>query len=67
MVTNGEFNVLCMRGNTRPLDVLQVRAEARKAVKAMNTRTLLAMLTPKGMYLYRGSLVDCLCVMYWSM
>ena len=50
MVTNGEYNSLRMRGNTRPLHVLQVRAEARKTVTAMNTKTLLAMLTPKGLY-----------------
>ena len=51
MVTNGEHNSLRMRGNTRPLHVLQVRAEARRTVTALNTRTLLAMLTPRGMYI----------------
>ena len=49
MATNGEHNGLRMRGLTRPLHVLQVRAEARRAVTAIHVKTLLAMLTPKGM------------------
>ena len=48
MVTNGEHNGLRMRGNTRPLHVLQLRAEARAKVSKTSVNNLLAMLSPIG-------------------
>lgn len=48
MVTNGEHNGLRMRGNTRPLHILQVRANARAKISKTSVKMLMAMLTPKG-------------------
>ena len=48
MVTNGEHNSLRMQGNTRPLQILQVRSEARAKIAKKQPKILLAMLTPKG-------------------
>ena len=48
MVTNGEHNGLRMQGNTRPLHILQIRAEARSKIGRKSAKVLLAMLTPKG-------------------
>lgn len=56
--SNGEFNSLRWKGNTRPLTVLQVRSEARSKYKNKGFRTLSDMLTPEGhryttvMYVY---------------
>ena len=47
-MTNGEFNGLRMRGNSRPLHVLQVRSDARSKIARTSVKSLLAMLTPKG-------------------
>ena len=46
--SNGEFNSLRWKGNTRPLTVLQVRSEARSKYQNKGVRTLLDMLTPQG-------------------
>ena len=48
MVTNGEFNSLRMRGNTRPLHILQIKSEARSKVSKISVKCLLAFLTPIG-------------------
>ena len=50
MVTNGEHNGLRMRGNTRPLHILQVRAEARAKVSGTSVKNLVAMLSPAGLF-----------------
>ena len=48
MVTNGEFNGIRMKGNTRPLHVLRIRSEARSKVAKMSIKYLEAVLTPIG-------------------
>ena len=48
--TNGEFNSLRWKGNKRPLTVLQVKTEARKAYKSKGLKTLMNMLTPLGKF-----------------
>ena len=48
MVTNGEFSSIRMRGNTRPLHVLQLKAEARSNISKVSVKSLLAFLTPTG-------------------
>ena len=51
MVTNGEHNGLRMRGNTWPLHVLQLRAEAKAKSSKTSVKSLLAMLSPTGFFL----------------
>lgn len=46
-VTNGEWNSIRMKGNTRPLSVLQIRAEVRKKYATIGVKKLEGMLTPK--------------------
>ncbi len=47
LVTNGEFNSVRLKGNTRPLNILQIKAEARAKYARKSKSTMLAMLTPK--------------------
>lgn len=44
--TNGEWNTLWCRGNTRPLSILQIRADVRSKYTKMPKSTMMAMLTP---------------------
>lgn len=47
-MSNGEFNYLRRaKGYTRPLSVLQIRAQVRQKYSRMSQRVMLAMLTPK--------------------
>lgn len=46
--TNGEFNSLRWRGNTRPLTILQLMRESRAQFQNKGFKTLLDMLTPIG-------------------
>jgi len=48
-VSDGEFNYLHLRGYTRPLTVLQIRADVRKTYGKLSCKKLHAMLTPKSM------------------
>ena len=47
-VTNGEFNYMRSKGYTRPLSVLQIRADIRNKYNRIKQETLLNMLTPEG-------------------
>ena len=44
--TNGEWNTLRCRGNTRPLSIFQIRADVRAKYSRMPYKTMMAMLTP---------------------
>ena len=44
--TNGEWNTLRCRGNTHPLSLLQIRANARAKYSRMPKGTMVSMLTP---------------------
>lgn len=46
--TNGEFNSLRWKDNTRPLTVLQVKSEVRSRYQHKGFKTLMEMLTPVG-------------------
>lgn len=46
--TNGEWNSLRTKGNTRPISVLQIRSNVRAKYSRMNLKKLIGMLTPKG-------------------
>ena len=46
-VSDGEFNYMRRKGYTRPLSVVQIRANVRTKYNKLHQRTLLAMLTPK--------------------
>ena len=46
--TDGEFNSLRWKGNTRPLTVLQVKTDARKVYQSKGFKTLMNVLTPIG-------------------
>ena len=56
-VCNGEFNYLRAKGYTRPLSVLQIRAEVRAKYSKMSQRMMKAMLTPKSKCRSTGILV----------
>lgn len=47
-VSNGEFNSMRVKGYTRPLSVLQIKADCRKKYSKMAKRSMLEMLTPLG-------------------
>ena len=47
--SNGEFNSLRCTGNTRPLTVLQLKANCRAKYGAMGKQQMQAMLSPKCM------------------
>ena len=47
-VSNGEFNTMRVKGYTRPLSVLQVKADAKKKYMKMAMSTMVNMLTLKG-------------------
>ena len=49
ITTNGEFNSLRWKGNTRPLTVLQLKREARAKYQNKGLKSLLDMITPIGM------------------
>ena len=51
-VSNGEFNYMRTNSFVRPLSILQLRSDARKAYAGLGEKTLRAMLTPLGMPLY---------------
>ena len=51
--TNGEFNSLRWHGINRRLSILQVRTEARAKYAQKGYKTLMAMLSPIGKYMYR--------------
>ena len=46
--TNGEWNTLRSKGRTRPLSVLQIRANVRAKFSRMGVRKMQGMLTPVG-------------------
>ena len=46
-VSNGEYNSMRAQGYTRPLSVLQIRADARRKYSSMGKKTMIDMLTPK--------------------
>ena len=47
-VSNGEFNSMRVKGYTRPLSVIQIKANSRKKYAQMARSTMLDMLTPVG-------------------
>ena len=47
-VTDGEWNSLRTKGNTRPLSILQIRADVRTKYSQMKAETLISMLSPKS-------------------
>ena len=47
-VSNGEYKSMRVKGNTRPLSVLQIKANARKKYSSAAHSTMVDMLTPKG-------------------
>ena len=47
-VSNGEYNTMIVQGYTRPLSVLQIKADARNKYQKMGYRPMLDMLTPVG-------------------
>jgi len=49
--SNGEYNTLRCKGNTRPLSVLQLKANSRAKYGAMGVQKMMAMLSPKCMHL----------------
>ena len=53
--SNGEFNSLRCKGNTRPLSVLQLKADVRAKYATMKQQTMRAMLSPKRIGLANGS------------
>ena len=44
--TDGEWNSLRMKGNTRPLSVLEVRTRARNSCSRLSHKKMIGMLTP---------------------
>ena len=50
-VSNGEYNSMRAKGYTRPLPVLQIKAEARAKYCSVGLKTMLEMLTPVSKYL----------------
>lgn len=51
-VTDGKWNSLRTKGNSRPLSVLQIRADVRMKYSHMNLKKMAGMLTPLCMYLF---------------
>ena len=51
-VTNGEWNSLRTKGNTRPLSVLQVRQDVRAKYSRMSRRKMTAMLSTVCKYMF---------------
>ena len=51
-VTDGEWNSLRTKGNTRPLSVLQIRADVRAKYSRMGFKTMSGMIMPLCMYMY---------------
>ncbi len=46
LTTNGEFNSLWWKGNSRPLCVLHIKSQARSKFQCKGLKTLMDMLTP---------------------
>ena len=65
--TNGEFNSLRWKGNTRPLTILQVRTEARLKYQNKGLKTLMDMVTPCGTDKSYVHIVLCACTAYTYM
>ena len=47
--SNGEWNSLCSKGNTRPLTIFEVRSRARSVFSHCSVKMMVGMLTPKCM------------------
>ena len=45
-ITNGEWNNLRLKGRTRPLSIIQIRASVRAKYGRMGYKRMLGMLTP---------------------
>ena len=61
-VTNGEWNSLWMKGNTRPLSVLHIRSNVQAKYAHVKSRTMIGMSSPEGMcYIYNLMLLLWLC------
>ena len=50
-VSNGEYNSMRAKGYTRPLSILQIKAEARAKYSSSGIKAMLEMLTPVSKYL----------------
>lgn len=50
--SNGEYNSMRSRGYTRPLSVLQIKANVRTKYSRLSKQTMLNMLTPQSKYIY---------------
>ena len=48
--SNGEFNSLRVKGNTRPVSIFEIRRLSRKKYSQFGFKRLIAMLTPKCEY-----------------
>ena len=55
--TDGEWNTLRYRGNSRPLSILQIRTECRNKYRAVSKSTMMDMLSPTSMFL-ASSFID---------
>ena len=49
-VTNGEWNSLRTRGNTRPLSVFQIRSEAKAKYSHTGLKQMIGMISPVRKY-----------------
>ena len=45
--TNGEWNSLRSKGNSRPLSIFEVRSLARQKYSHLSAKRMIGMLTPK--------------------
>ena len=45
--TNGEWNSLRSKGNTRPLSIFEIRSRARNYCSRLSLKKMLGMLTPE--------------------
>ena len=59
-VSNGEYNSMRANGYSRPLSVLQIKADARKKYSKMGKKSMVDMLTPKSMYIIYIIYRDCI-------
>jgi len=58
--TDGEWNSLRTKGNTRPLSIFQIRADARAKFARTGITKMINMITLKGMHKYEYST----CILY---
>ena len=63
-VTNGEWNSLRAKGDTRPLSVFEIQTEVRRKYSRLSASTLVKLITPTGVTYMINTSLSHICIFF---